>query len=144
LPEEPRKAEERNLKMIEAIKKLSVFVSDNLKEKFKSNEEKFMEFHEFHKWLLENIDPLLWNQIGTVNEITMDASNYGIAISVADYKWWAEKFTSNPNLQLKPLKEIQKRIFARILEVSKDINIPGTANIHNTLSLIDQVYLGKP
>lgn len=116
--------------MIDNIKKLA----EVLKQTAKSNDQKYKEFHEFHKWLIENIDEAVCEEIGTVNEV---AEGKGLLISLLDYNWWNEQYLKNKNLKLKPLSEIKRLVYTQMLRTAKTEQL-GAPDKAAMLKMIDE------
>lgn len=127
--------------MLDKIKKMADFIAASIREAKKTREEKFTAFHEFHKWLLENIDPAVCAAVGNIQGVS--GNRWGLEISTKDYQWWAEKYASGEDLNLKPLDEIKRMVFGRIMEVAKTCTPQTKESIQATIALIDDVYLGK-
>jgi hypothetical protein len=128
--------------MLNQIKRVADYVANGLKTKREIQEKSFKEFHEFHKWLLENIDPILWDKV----DITVDEVNrYSLKLSIEDYKFWGETYATSLYrlMKLLPINKIKQKVFSKIIEVSKQCDVTNKKALDEVLKNIDDVYLSE-
>lgn len=87
-----------------------------------TNEEKFKQFHEFHKWLIENMPQKLKQAYNSSGESRINAvlnkPNWSIELTITDYLWWEVQYNAYL-LDMKDIDIIKKEMLsalARILE----------------------------
>lgn len=94
-----------------------------------TNDEKFKQFHEFHKWLIENMPQKLKQEYNSSGERRINAvlnkPGWSIELTISDYLWWEAQYNSCL-LDMKDIDIIKKEMLtalARILEtISLDEN----------------------
>lgn len=107
----------------------------------KTKDQRFLEFHQFHKWCLENIDPVLWEKIGRIYGISVSTSGSYLELSLEDYKGWAIDY-ENSHMLIKPIKEIEKMFYDRLVTVLHSEQLPATKEqISEVIKTIDDVFL---
>ena len=87
-----------------------------------TNDEKFKQFHEFHKWLIMNMPQKLkqaYNASGKsrINAV-LNKPGWSIVLNMNDYLWWETQYNSCL-LDMKDIDIIKKEMLtalARILE----------------------------
>lgn len=87
-----------------------------------TNEEKFKQFHEFHKWLIVNMPHKLKQAYNASGESRINAvlnkPGWSIELTMNDYLWWETQYNSCM-LDMKDIDIIKKEMLsalARILE----------------------------
>lgn len=128
--------------MLDKIKKLIEIHCTSQKKR----DERFKDFHEFHKWLLKTV-PIEIQKIMRKNErhiCTHPSVNFptmAVDLTVEDYEWWAEEYKQNPLIILKDIKEIQKEVYETLEKlVMSNIVTENTKDLDKALKLIDEKY----
>lgn len=93
-----------------------------------TNEEKFNQFHEFHKWLIENMPDKLkqaYNNSGDkrINAVT-NKDGWRVELSIKDYLWW-EIQNAGDLLIFKDIDVIKKEMLIALSNILDSINLVG-------------------
>lgn len=93
-----------------------------------TNEEKFKQFHEFHKWLIENMPEKLkqaYNKSGDkrINAVT-NKDGWRVELTIKDYLWW-ETQNAGDLLIFKDIDVIKKEMLIALSNILDSITLDG-------------------
>ena len=91
-----------------------------------TNEEKFKQFHEFHKWLIENMPQKLkqaYNTSGNkrINAVT-NKDGWSVELTITDYLWWETQYNSSM-LDMKDIDVIKKEMLIALANILETITL---------------------
>lgn len=91
-----------------------------------TNDEKFKQFHEFHKWLIENMPPKLkkaYNNSGNkrINPVT-NKDGWSVELSIKDYLWW-ETQNAGDLLNFNDIDVIKKEMLLALANILETITL---------------------
>ncbi len=69
------------------IEKINLF-NRLIKKSFLGREKRWNEFREFHKNIVDTIDPKLAEKIGSVSNVCKKNESYALEFNAKDYAWW--------------------------------------------------------
>lgn len=92
-----------------------------------TNDEKFKQFHEFHKWLIENMPDKLkqaYNNSKTrINPVT-NKDGWSVELSIKDYLWWETQHAGDL-LIFKDIDVIKKEMLIALSNILDSITLDG-------------------
>lgn len=91
-----------------------------------TNDEKFKQFHEFHKWLIENMPEKLkqaYNNSGNkrINAVT-NKDGWSVELSIKDYLWWETQYNSCL-LDMKDIDVIKREMLSKLASILGTITL---------------------
>ena len=91
-----------------------------------TNEEKFKQFHEFHKWLIENMPEKLkqaYNKSGNkrINAAT-NKDGWAVELTITDYLWWETQHAGDL-LIFKDIDVIKKEMLIALANILETISL---------------------
>lgn len=91
-----------------------------------TNDEKFKQFHEFHKWLIENMPQKLkqaYNSSGDkrINAVT-NKDGWSVELSIKDYLWWEAEYNVCL-LDMKDIDIIKKEMLSALAGILETITL---------------------
>lgn len=85
-----------------------------------TNDEKFKQFHEFHKWLVENMPNKLkqaYNTSSFDNKVRPSTNKeYCVDITIQDYLWWETVYNAEL-IDIKDIKTIKKDTLMKLAKI---------------------------
>lgn len=92
-----------------------------------TNEEKFKQFHEFHKWLIENMPEKLKhaynNSDKRINAVT-NKDGWKVVLSIDDYLWWETQHEADL-LVFKNIDVIKKEMLMALSNILHTVTLDG-------------------
>lgn len=92
-----------------------------------TNDEKFKQFHEFHKWLIENMPDKLKqaynNSKKRINPVT-NKDGWSVELSIKDYLWWETQHAGDL-LIFKDIDVIKKEMLIALSNILDSITLDG-------------------
>lgn len=92
-----------------------------------TNEEKFKQFHEFHKWLIENMSDKLkqaYNNSGKrINAVT-NKDGWKVELTIDDYLWWETQHEADL-LVFKNIDVIKKEMLIALSNILHTVTLDG-------------------
>lgn len=92
-----------------------------------TNDEKFNQFHEFHKWLIENMPDKLKQAYNNSNQRINAVTNkdgWKVELSITDYLWWETQNAGNL-LIFKNIDVIKKEMLIALSNILDSITLDG-------------------
>lgn len=90
-----------------------------------TNDEKFKQFHEFHKWLIENMPEKLKQAYNSSNQRINVATNkdgWTVELSIKDYLWWETQYNSCL-LNMKDIDVIKREMLSTLASILETITL---------------------
>lgn len=90
-----------------------------------TNDEKFKQFHEFHKWLIENMPDKLkkaYNNSGNKRINVITNKEWSVELSITDYLWWETQHAGDL-LNFKDIDVIKKEMLLALANILETITL---------------------
>lgn len=90
-----------------------------------TNDEKFKQFHEFHKWLIENMPDKLkkaYNNSGNKRINAITNKEWSVELSITDYLWWETQHAGDL-LNFKDIDVIKKEMLLALANILETITL---------------------
>lgn len=89
-----------------------------------TNDEKFNQFHIFHRWLIENMPEKLkkaYNSGKRINAVT-NKDGWSVALTISDYLWWETQHAGDL-LIFKDIDVIKKEMLIALANILETITL---------------------
>lgn len=90
-----------------------------------TNDEKFKQFHEFHKWLIENMPNKLkqaYNNSGNKRINAVTNKDLAVELSITDYLWWETQNAGNL-LNFKDIDVIKREMLIALANILDTVTL---------------------